>query len=133
MAGWLAAIPVIGELFSKVTGVVSEAVTDKDKANELSIRLKEILSEFLDEYYEFVAAMEGQFKDLIALGTVGKILAVGRAGWRIVLQWTLTIDIMTKMLVYGQSWTDLKEEILFTLGLAALRTVEKKLPFPRKG
>lgn len=132
MAGWFGIAEIAGELFSKITGLIGKAITDKDKANELTVEIKNVLSEFMGKYYEFVIAMEGEFKDLVALGVVGKVLAVGRAGWRIVLQWTLTLDIAQKFFIAHQSWQDLQAEILFTLGLAGLRTMEKKLPYPKR-
>lgn len=132
MGAWVAAIPVIGKFLEKVTGVVSEMVTDKDKANELTFKLRELFAEFIEQYHQYVLKMEGEFADLIKLGFIGYILAFLRAGWRPILQWGLTVDIMKKLILMGVSWETLQAEILFTLGLAGLRTLEKKLPFGKK-
>lgn len=42
MSGWLTAVPLVGDLL----GIVSEAVTDKDKRNEINFKIAELAHNF---------------------------------------------------------------------------------------
>ena len=130
---WLSTIPIIGDVVKGITGVVSEYVTDKDKANELTVKLVEIYQQSVEKYYDFIIKTEGQLSDLAAFGWPGKLLAFLRLGWRPVLQWGLVIDIINQRLSIGTAFIDMKEEIMFVTGLAVLRGVEKGLPYVRRG
>jgi hypothetical protein len=49
--GWLEAIPIIGDLFKGTTDIIKEAVTDKDKQNEIIGNLEELKRQFEQALY----------------------------------------------------------------------------------
>jgi len=128
----LSAIPIIGDLFRSVENVISQVVVDKDKANELTVKLVEIFKDTMEKYYDFIIKTEGALSDLAQFGIFGKLLAFLRVGWRPILQWGLVIDIINQRLSIGTPFLEMKEEIMFVTGLAVLRGVEKGLPFVRR-
>ena len=126
---WLSAIPIIGDLIKGVENVVSQYVVDKDKANELTVKLTELYKDSIDKYYQFIIQTEGELKDLAVFGLAGKILAFMRVGWRPILQWGLVTDIVINRIMLGTPFMQMQEELMFVSGLAVLRGVEKRLPW----
>jgi len=65
--------------------------------------------------------------DLSQLGKWGILLILLYRGWRLVLQWGLTLDILYQRLVLNIPFENLVKEITIVGGLVCLRTVEKRM------
>jgi uncharacterized membrane protein (DUF106 family) len=129
-------IPIIGDIVGAVKDLVSEVVVDKDKKNELNVRLQELADKADDRLHQQlmgqidVNKVEAAHPSIFVAGwrpAVGWISAVG-LGWQFVLSpfaetvarwsgWTGTMPVVDTeslmMLVLGM------------LGIGAQRSFEK--------
>jgi hypothetical protein len=129
-------IPIIGDIIGAVKDVISEVVVDKDKKNELNVRLQELADKADDRFHQElmgqieVNKVEAAHASIFVAGwrpAVGWISAVG-LGWQFVLSpfaetvarwsgWTGTMPVVDTeslmMLVLGM------------LGIGAQRSFEK--------
>jgi hypothetical protein len=129
-------IPIIGDIVGAVKDLVSEVVVDKDKKNELNVRLQELADKADDRFHQElmgqieVNKVEAAHPSIFVAGwrpAVGWISAVG-LGWQFVLSpfaetvarwsgWTGTMPVVDTeslmMLVLGM------------LGIGAQRSFEK--------
>src|SRR3546814_7560466 len=75
------AIPIIGDIINAVKDVVSEVVVDKDKKNELNVRLQELEDKANERLHE----------EVMAQSEVNKVEAANQfifgAGWRPIIGW----------------------------------------------
>jgi uncharacterized membrane protein (DUF106 family) len=86
-------IPIIGDIIGAVKGLVSEVVVDKDKKNELLVRLKELEDKTDERFHQElmgqieVNKVEAAHPSIFVAGwrpAVGWISAIG-LGWQFVL------------------------------------------------
>lgn len=129
-------IPIIGDIIDAVGGLVSEVVVDKDKKNELQVRLKELADKADERFHEElmgqieVNKVEAAHSSIFVAGwrpAVGWISAVG-LGWQFVLApftetvakwfgWTGTMPVVDT--------ESLMMLILGMLGIGAQRSFDK--------
>lgn len=86
-------IPIIGDIIGAVKDVISEVVVDKDKKNELNVRLQELADKADDRFHQElmgqieVNKVEAAHPSIFVAGwrpAVGWISAIG-LGWQFVL------------------------------------------------
>jgi hypothetical protein len=127
---------IFGDLISPITDLISEAIPDKDKRNELNYKLQELADK----------ADERLHQELIAQTEINKVEAahasVFVAGWRPFIGWTSGaglaysvvlapfIEFIARAYGYTQEMPMPNEAILMTLvtsmlGVGAMRSFDK--------
>lgn len=124
-------IPIIGDIIGAVKDIVSEVVVDKDKRDELSIRLQEIEDRADERLHE----------ELMGQIAINQVEAGHRsifvAGWRpfigwvggLALLWTFVLSKLIEQ-VFGVpaptiDTTALIQVVMAILGLGAMRSFDK--------
>lgn len=128
---WLTAIPVIGDIVKKGLEIALKRWGVNKTDQEIQKMAQEItadanIKDMIQGFWDFLIAYEGKPDLFVQLGWVGKILAFLRMGWRPVLQWGMTVDVLVNRFVQGIPIMDMKEEIVFIGSLAVLREIGKK-------
>lgn len=134
-------IPIIGDIIDAVGGIVSEVVVDKDKKNELNMRLQELADKADERFHE---ELMGQIE-------VNKVEAthpsVFVAGWRPAVGWISAVGIgwqfvlapFSETLARWAGWTgqmpvvdteSLMMLVLGMLGIGAQRSFDKMKGVP---
>ena len=139
-------IPIIGDIIGAVKDVVSEVVVDKDKKNELNVRLQELADKTDQRFHEElmgqieVNKVEAAHPSVFVAGwrpAVGWISAVG-------LGWQFVLSPFTETVARWFGWTgvmpvvdteSLMMLILGMLGIGAQRSFDKMkgTDFPHVG
>jgi len=128
---WAAGIPIIGKLVEKALIIANNRWGYNKTEQEIKMVAQEVVAdsnvmEMIKGFWNFLIEYEGRPELFVQLGVVGKILAILRMGWRPVLQWGMTIDVLRDLLFRDVPIMELKEEIIFIGSLAVLREVGKK-------
>jgi len=128
---WTAGIPIIGKIVEKALEIANNRWGHNKTEQEIKMMAQEVVAEeniagMIQGFWKFLIEYEGKPDLFVQLGVVGKILAILRMGWRPVLQWGMTIDVLRDLLFGGVPIMELKEEIIFIGSLAVLREVGKK-------
>jgi hypothetical protein len=122
-------IPILGDVINAVKDLVSEVVVDKDKKNELNVRLQELEDQANARYHEEVMGQIDVNKVEAASGSVFV------AGWRPAIGWVGAtalayayvinpfIGIWHATPVYDLA--GLANIVYAMLGIGAMRTYEK--------
>lgn len=129
-------IPILGDVIGAVKDLVSEVVVDKDKRNELNVRLQELEDKADERIHE----------ELIAQTEINKIEAAHSsifvAGWRPFIGWTCGVGVayifvvspfanqIAKWFGYAGEMVALDAASLMTLvtamlGVGAMRSFDK--------
>lgn len=129
-------IPIIGDIIGAVKDVVSEVVVDKDKKNELNVRLQELADKANERFHD----------ELMGQIDVNKVEAANPsvfvAGWRPAVGWICAAGIgweflLSPFIEVGSRWfgwtgtmphpdvSTLMTLILGMLGIGAQRSFEK--------
>lgn len=134
-------IPIIGDIINAVKDVVSEVVVDKDKKNEINLRLKEIEDRADERFHQEllgqieVNKVEAAHPSVFVAGwrpAVGWISAVG-------LGWQFVLAPFSETLARWAGWTGtmpvvdteaLMMLILGMLGIGAQRSFDKAKGVP---
>lgn len=130
------AIPIIGDIIGAVKDLVSEVVVDKDKKNELNVRLQELADKTDQRFHEElmgqieVNKVEAAHPSVFVAGwrpAVGWISAVG-------LGWQFVLAPFTELTARWFGWTgvmpvvdvdSLMMLVLGMLGIGAQRSYDK--------
>ena len=123
-------IPIIGDIIGAVKDVVSEVVVDKDKKNEINLRLKEIEDRADERLHAEVLAQIDVNK------TEAQHPSVFVAGWRPFVGWVSGVGLGAQILVFplldrifGWNVTIESELLIMTLGgmlgIGGLRSFDK--------
>jgi hypothetical protein len=129
-------IPIIGDIVGAVKDLVSEVVVDKDKKNELNVRLQELADKADDRLHQQlmgqidVNKVEAAHPSIFVAGwrpAVGWISAIG-------LGWQFVLSPFAETIARWSGWTgtmptvdteSLMMLVLGMLGIGAQRSFEK--------
>lgn len=129
-------IPIIGDIVDAVKDLASEVIVDKDKRNELNLRLKELEDKAEQRIHEQVLAqseinkVEASNGSVFVAGWRPFIGWVGGAG----LAWSFVVGPLVEWVSRLFGWTGAMPEldmsqlitiVLAMLGVGTMRTVEK--------
>lgn len=92
--GLLSFIPLIGKVVDKVLDIVDEAVPDKDMANKIKLRIREVI--LVQQHEEIMAELEGQVKIILAEAQ-GSWL---QRNWRPILMLSIVAIVVNNYLLY---------------------------------
>lgn len=129
-------IPFIGDLIDGVKDLISEVIVDKDKRNEINLKLRELEDTALARYHEELMGQIEVNKQEAASGSVFV------AGWRPFIgwvsgagvAWTFVVGPLAEWVSRLFGWMGKMPEldtgqlmalVLAMLGIGAQRTVEK--------
>jgi len=97
MAGWLAALPIIGKAFDNATEIVKKVVVDKDKQNQIIGALETA------KHAVYIAELHSK--------TVPWVDALHKMG-RLITNWSLIVFV----LLSKQLGWELDQNVIFLLG-----------------
>ena len=123
-------IPIIGDVIDAVSDLISEAIPDKDKRNELRFKLKALEDRANERYHEEMLAQAATNTEEAKHGSVFV------AGWRPFVGWVSGCGLATQAIVLplleiltGRAYTLDTALLIFTLGgmlgIGGMRTYEK--------
>lgn len=130
------AIPIIGDIIDGVKDLASEFIVDKDKRNELNVRLKELEDKANQRYHE---QLMGQVETNQVEAASGSVFV---AGWRPFigwvggagLAWSFVVGPAVEYTARLAGWAGTMPEfnfeqlitiVLAMLGVGGMRTLEK--------
>lgn len=129
-------IPIIGDIINGVKDLASEFIVDKDKRNELNVRLKELEDKANQRYHE---QLMGQIETNQVEAASGSVFV---AGWRPFigwvggagLAWSFVVGPAVEYTARLAGWAGTMPEfnfeqlitiVLAMLGVGGMRTLEK--------